>query len=262
MNIDIEKLIAIVKNTDTIIFNPKYRNQVSIKGPSDYVTQVDKMVQDYLYQEFRQLYPDFDFMGEEKDNSDLTFSNHTWIIDPIDGTANLIHDCRFSAVSVGLWNGKKQKMELGIIYQPFSKDVFYAIDGKGAYLNGTPIHVSDRTLLQECLISIGTAPYYKEHATELMNITHEMFLRCSDLRRSGSAALDIAYVACGRLEGYFEKLLSPWDYAAGLLILQEAGGQTTDYEGIPLDGTKKSSFCCSNGKIQKEMLAIIQNHRR
>lgn len=260
MNIDIAALLEIVKKTDTIIFNSEYRNQVSVKGPADYVTLVDKLVQDYLYQSFRSLYPDFDFMGEEKDNSDLTFSNHTWIIDPIDGTANLIHDCRFSAVSVGLWNGQKQKMELGIIYQPFSKELFYAIDGKGAYLNGSSIHVSDCARLQEGIISVGTAPYHKEHAREIFNLSHEMFLNCSDIRRTGSAALDLAYIACGRLDGYCEKLLSAWDYAAGLVILQEAGGQLTDYEGNPLSGIRSTSICCNNGRIHKEMLEIIHHH--
>lgn len=272
MKIDIAKIIEIVRNTDSIIFNPEYLNQITVKGPADYVTVVDKLVQEYLYNSFQALYPDFDFMGEEKDNSDLDFTKNTWIIDPIDGTTNLIHDCRFSAVSVGLWNGEKQKMELGIIYQPYSKELFYGADGQGAFLcDGTiediqealskskPIHVSNRDQFKDSVISAGTTPYHKEYAWEIMKISHEMLVRCSDIRRVGSAALDIAYVASGRIEGYFEKILSPWDYAAGNVILKEAGGCLTDYDGKELAGTKVSAVCCSNGLVQQEMLEIIQN---
>ena len=151
-------------------------------------------------------------------------------------------------------------MELGIIYQPFTKELFYAIDGQGAYLNGTPIHVSKRALLSESLISAGTTPYHKEFAWEVLKISHEMLLRCSDIRRTGSAALDFAYVASGRMDGYIEKIISPWDYAAGLLILKEAGGMLTDYAGNSLTGTKVSSVCCSNGVIHHEMLEIIQKN--
>lgn len=259
MNIDIEKIIEIVKKTDAIIFNPEYLNQITVKGPADYVTMVDKTVQDYLYLSFRQLYPDFAFMGEEKDNSNLDFSKNTWIIDPIDGTTNLIHGCRFSAVSVGLWNGKEQKMELGIIYQPYSKELFYAIRGKGAFLNGEPIHVSKCSDFKDSVISIGTAPYHKEFAEEIARISRDMLSTCSDIRRTGSAALDIAYIASGRLEGYYEKILSPWDYAAGLVILTEAGGMLTDGNGQTLSGTCPSSVCCSNGAIHQEMIRIIRN---
>lgn len=259
MNIDIEKIIETIKKTDSIIFNPEYLNQITVKGPADYVTLVDKKVQDYLYQSFQELYPDIAFMGEEKDNSDLDFVKNTWIIDPIDGTTNLIHGCRFSAVSVGLWNGKEQEMELGIIYQPYSREVFYAQRGKGAFLNGEPIHVSKCTNFKDSVISIGTAPYHKEFAEEISRISHEMLTQCSDIRRTGSAALDIAYIASGRLEGYYEKILSPWDYAAGLVILKEAGGMLTDCSGQALSGTLASSVCCSNGAVHQEMLAIIQH---
>lgn len=259
MKIDFSKIESIIRQTDSIIFNPEFLQQVTVKGPSDYVTLVDKMVQEYLYHSFRELYPDIEFMGEEKDNSDLNFNNNVWIIDPIDGTANLIHDCRFSAVSVGLWNGDRQKIDLGLIYQPFSKELFHAEDGKGAYLNGTPIKVSDRHLLKDSIISAGTTPYHKEYAAEVLNVSTNMLLNCSDIRRTGSAALDLAYVACGRIDGYFEKLLSPWDYAAGLLILQEAGGCITDYSGNPVSGTRVSSVCCSNKLIHEQMLHIIHD---
>lgn len=258
MNADFSKIRKIIEQTDAIIFDSDLLHQVSVKGPADYVTLVDKKVQEYLQRSFKELYPDIDFMGEEKDNSDLDFSKSVWIIDPIDGTANLIHGYRFSAVSVALWNGSSQKIEMGIIYQPFSKEIFYAVSGEGAYLNGSRIKVSDRTRLQDCIISAGTTPYHKEYAREVLEISTDMLLQCSDIRRSGSAALDIAYVACGRVDGYFEKILSPWDYAAGLLILQEAGGSLTDYFGHCPTGTAVTSVCCSNGAIQDQMLDIIR----
>lgn len=254
---ELSRIIDIIRQTDAIIFNPEYLNQISVKGPADYVTQADKKVQEYLQNSFQALYPDFAFMGEEKDNSDLDFQKNTWIIDPIDGTANLIHDYQLSTVSVGLWNGELQQMELGVVYQPFTHELFHAVRGQGAYRNGSPIHVSGRRF-DESIIAIGTSPYHKEYAQEAMRISTDMLLGCSDIRRFGSAALDISHIACGRTEGFFERILSPWDYAAGLLILQEAGGCITDYAGNSLTGTAVSSVCCSNGLIHQEMLDIIR----
>ncbi|MBQ8803517.1 MAG: inositol monophosphatase [Tyzzerella sp.] len=259
MNIDFTKIKEIILQTDSIIFDPELLNQVTVKGPADYVTLVDKNVQTYLQTALSTLYPDIDFMGEEKDNTNIDFTGDVWIIDPIDGTTNLIQNCNFSAVSVGLWNGKKQKIELGIIYQPFTKEFFHAIDGQGAFLNGVPIRVSTKTELKNCIISAGSTPYHKEYADEVFKITKNMYLNCSDIRQTGSAALDIAYVACGRLDGYFEKILSPWDYAAGHLILKEAGGHMTDYYGKAPTGTHISSVCCSNSLVHEQMMDIIQN---
>ena len=256
MNTNHQLIQQLVRQTDSIIFNPALLNQTYTKGPGDYVTLVDKQVQAYLQDALRSHYPHIQFMGEEKDNQEINPQEDIWILDPIDGTTNLIQNCNFSAVSLGLWSGKEQKVILGIIYQPFAKELFYAADGKGAYLNGTPIHVSSKQQFDRCVISAGTTPYYKEHADEVFDASKEVFKRCADIRRTGSAALDMAYVACGRLDGYFEKILSPWDYAAGYLLIKEAGGITTNYENAAPAVTQISSICCGNPYIQPQLLQL------
>lgn len=260
MDINIKDLIQIIQGTDTFIFNSKLSQSITEKGPADYVTMVDTSVQQYLYDKLTATYPTIEFMGEEQDNSKLNFKKDTWIIDPIDGTTNLVHDCKFSAVSIGLWNGAKQKITLGVVYQPFSKDIFYAIENEGAFLNDEPIHVTTQSSFKDSLIAIGTSPYYKSNVDEVWATTKDIFLNCSDIRRGGTASLDIAYVACGRLDGFVEKILSPWDYAAGIIILQEAGGIITDYNGNLPSGTHKSSICCSNKLLHSELLNIVQRN--
>lgn len=223
------------------------------------VQQTDSIrVQSYLQDSLFHLCPHIQFMGEEKDNNEIDFDKDLWILDPVDGTTNLIQNCSFSAVSLGLWNGKKKKIVLGIIYQPFTKELFFASDGQGAFLNGSPIHVSSKNAFSSCVISAGTTPYYKEFADEVFDASKRVFLNCSDIRRTGSAALDMAYVACGRLDGYFDKILSPWDYAAGYLIIKEAGGFTSDYSGELPSFTHKSSICCSNALIHTQLLSLVQ----
>lgn len=257
---DVIKIEDILRKADSIIFDESLRNSISVKGSADYVTKVDIMVQEYLQSTLQELYPEIAFMGEEKNNQNVDFTLDTWIIDPIDGTTNLIHDCQFSAISVGLWSGKEQKIVFGMIYQPFSKDIYYAEAGQGAYLNGNRIHVSKETMFANSLIAIGTSPYQKELADDVWAIAKDIFLHCADIRRAGAASLDLAYVACGKLDGFYEQTLSAWDYAAGMLILKEAGGVITDYLGNEPAGNTKSSICCCNPNLQKEMLNIIQRN--
>lgn len=257
MLIDYKQVQQIVRQTDSIIFNSDLLQHTFTKGPADYVTLADKRVQTYLQDSLSNLYPQIQFMGEEKNNDEIDFGNDMWILDPIDGTTNLIQSCNFSAVSLGLWNGKTQSIVLGIIYQPFSKEFFYAAEGQGAFLNDSPIHVSSKKELNNCVISAGTTPYHKQFADEVFEASKKVFLNCADIRRTGSAALDMAYVACGRLDGYFDKILSPWDYAAGYLIVKEAGGLTTDYLSDHPSGTHVSSICCSNSLIHPQLLNLI-----
>lgn len=259
MKINMEELIQIVKQTKPHFEDAGAAGQVTVKGISDYVTQVDFHVQEQLGQALADRYPDIQFMGEEKDNSGIDFSGAVWILDPVDGTTNLIHNFRNSAVSLGLCvNGE---MQAGIIYQPYTDEVFWAEKGKGAYLNGRRIYVSRAECLKDSLVSVGTSPYNHELAEENFRNFKEIFLSCQDIRRIGSAAIDLAYVASGRVEAYFERNLKPWDYAAGLLLVQEAGGTVTDFEGRPVALHKPSDIVAGNGKVGEELVSRYLSKR-
>ncbi|MCB7320839.1 inositol monophosphatase family protein [Lacrimispora sp. 210928-DFI.3.58] len=247
MNVDAEKIKALVKSIKPLFMDHKRASQIKVKGVSDFVTQVDFQVQETMKEGLRSLYPQIQFMGEEKDNSDIDFSGSVWILDPVDGTTNLIHDFRQSALSLALCTGGV--VELGIIYQPYTDEMFWAVKGQGAWLGDTPIHVSQVDTLERSLVSIGTCPYDHSLAEKNFKAFQEIFLHCSDIRRMGSAAIDLAYVACGRTEAFFERSLKPWDFAAGLLLVEEAGGKVTDFNGDPVDVTGPSQIMAGNGCI-------------
>ena len=146
---------------------------------------------------------------------------------------------------------------LGIVYDPFREDVYYARKGTGSFLNGKPIRVSQANTLKETIISFGTAPYDKGLAKENFERLLKVFMESQDIRRTGSAALDLAYVACGRTGGFFEARLSPWDFAAGMLLISEAGGMITDFSGAPLDLLKRGSVVATNGRIHEELRGLL-----
>lgn len=247
MQIDLEKVKEIVRGTKPLFMDRERSSQIKVKGLADFVTQVDIQVQEKVQKELEALYPEIQFMGEEKDNSSIDFSKDVWILDPVDGTTNLIHDFRNSTLSLALCQGGE--LTLGIVYHPYSDELFLAQRGKGAWLGEKQIHVSEIADMEQSLISIGTSPYYRELTDENFAIFKEVFAHSADIRRLGSAALELAYVACGRIEAYFEQHLKPWDYAAGLLLIEEAGGTVTDYEGNPIDVTKVAKIVGSNGAI-------------
>ena len=206
----------------------------SKEGHANYVTNIDCMVQEYLEKTLIQLLPGSLFIGEEKENQKLT-NAPTWIVDPLDGTTNMIHDYRTSAVSIALCENRKPVT--GLVWQPYSNEMFYAEEGKGAFLNDRPIHVAE-TPFHDALIAIGTAPYYEELEETSIALAGEFLHRCADIRRSGSAAIDLASLAAGRTDAFFEMRLKPWDYAAGSLIVQEAGGRIC----MPLVGKMEMDY--------------------
>ena len=215
------RLEAIARRAGDIILAHEIRRIDQKEGHANFVTSVDQAVQEELVSALTALLPGSRIIGEEKENDSLTDA-YTWIIDPVDGTTNLIHDYRFSAVSIALL--KNRKPVIGLIYQPYTKELFYAEAGRGAYLNGERIHTADHPI-ETALIAFGTSPYQAELAQKSMRIAHAFLLRAADIRRTGSAALDLAYVACGRVDAFFELTLKPWDYAAGALLIEEAGGR-------------------------------------
>lgn len=219
------------------------------KGVADYVTDVDFAVQSFIQEKLGTLYPGIQFMGEEKDNQEIDLEAPLWVLDPVDGTTNLIHDYRASAISLALL--ERREPVLGIVYHPYLKEMYWAIKGGGSFCNGERIHVSEAKTMEESLIVIGTSPYEKHLAGELFPIFQRIFEKSQDIRRSGSAAIDLAYVAAGRVEGFFEKNLKLWDYAAGMLLVREAGGRVLDWDGGELQAKKVSGVVAGNADIAR-----------
>ncbi len=247
MNIDFNSVIQLVRDTKPLIMDIKNAQNITVKGPADFVTAVDTAVQRHLQNELCKLYPQVQFVGEEDHMTIINPNQPAWILDPIDGTTNLIYDFHHSAVSLAYYDGSE--IIFGVIYNPFTEETFHAIKDGGAFLNETPIHVSQKSTLKESLVAIGTSPYDKHLAAKNFALFQSLFEKSLDIRRVGAASLDLAYVACGRLDAYLERNLKPWDFSAGAIILTEAGGQISDYSGNPLN-------YCLNRKINEEMCAL------
>ena len=216
-----EKELKQIARTAGNMFSTHKMSAVDQKeGHANFVTNIDREVEDYLQSQLLALVPGSKMIGEEQENESLS-DNPTWIVDPVDGTTNLIHDYRLSAVSIARCNNKRPIA--GLVFQPYTPELFYAERGCGAFLNEEPIHVADMPFSRS-LVGFGTAPYYEEMFAGSMALARAYLHACADIRRSGSAAVDLAYVACGRLDVFVELRLKPWDYAAGSLLVQEAGG--------------------------------------
>lgn len=254
--LDYNKIENIVKNAGEIMKSGISSSDIYVKGRADFVTQKDLEVQNYIFGELNKLYPNIGFIGEEEDKNISNESGMQWILDPIDGTTNYIYGYNMSAISLALKD--KDKIVFGMVYNPFTNELFKAIRGEGAYLNGTPIKVSNTDSLTNALVAVGTSPYYKNLSMEVFDKIRQLFEKSLDIRRSGSAALDLAYVASGRQDAYFEYSLKPWDYAAGCLILEEAGGVVKDTNGKELSYEDIIGVvACCNQKIFDEVMEII-----
>ena len=207
------------------------------------VTVYDRAVQEYLKREILRLYPEAVFMAEEQENDPAVISaDCCFVIDPIDGTANFVHGMKRSAISVGLLS--HGEAVFGAVYDPYLDEMFYATRGGGTFVNGRPISVSSRPP-QDALTVFGTTPYEKEYAPVTFALAEVLFCKTRDVRRSGVAALDMAYVAAGRCDMYVEWHLSPWDIAAGILLVREAGGVVSDLDGGEPSRVGRTSVCAA-----------------
>ena len=222
------------------------RNNFGIKdkaGKANFVTAYDCKIQEMLQIKLAQILPEAEFLGEEEDCRINRKAEYIFVVDPIDGTTNFIKDYHMSCVSIGLIrNGKRY---LGVVHNPYLDETFSAISGEGAYMNGNAIHISSDDL-ENGVVLFGSSPYNTELAKASFELAYEYFQKCLDIRRSGSAALDLCSIASGRAELYFELILSPWDFAAGALIVEEAGGIVTTVEGDALSCLEKSSVLARN----------------
>lgn len=237
--------------TDTVID----RSMIVEKGFVNFVTQVDYQVEEFLVKELGKIIPGSNIITEESQFNSFDFSKPTWILDPVDGTTNLMHSYNHSAISLLLLT--EGKPLLGIVYNPAAGEMFTGISGKGAYLNDKRIKVSSNGRLEDSLIGFGTTPYDKSRAGRVFSTVEKVYMKSQEIRRSGSAALDIAYVACARLDGFFELQLQPWDYAAGLLILEEAGGKFTGWQGEKTGFSAPSDVLATNGLIHGELMELL-----
>lgn len=243
----LNEIMDIVRGCGTIILNAD-RSKSSIgekAGHANFVTSYDKKVQEQLREKLLAILPEAVFVGEEEDIHASIEKGYAFIVDPIDGTTNFIKDYHTSAVSVGLTKDGTQYM--GVVYNPYLDEMFYAQRGKGAYLNGRRISVSDNPL-KNGIVIFGTSPYYEELNRASFELAYAYFKKSLDIRRSGSAALDLCSVAAGRAELFFELRLSPWDYAAASLIVEEAGGIVTTVEGGKITLGESCSVLAKNIK--------------
>ena len=231
------------------------------KGDVDLVTEADRASEKLITERLSAAFPDHGIYGEEGVRQRLD-SEYRWYVDPLDGTTNFAHGFPVFCVSLGLEHRPAGlaaeadgELVAGVIYDPTRDELFTAQKGMGAWLNGRPIHVSGTKHLAEALVATGF-PSRKRHASPNIHFYQEFTMRSHGVRRAGSAALDLAYTACGRMDGFWEFYLNPWDTAAGALLVQEAGGRITRFDGarFPLNS---SEILATNGLLHAEMMALF-----
>ncbi|HCA41514.1 MAG TPA: inositol monophosphatase [Aminobacterium sp.] len=253
-------LISLLKEAGDIIKERKSTYIARRRSLSDYTTATDIEVERFIVSYLQKLSPESVIVAEEsslsRDKAQLC--NKAFVLDPIDGTVNFYHN--YPAFAISLAYVERGTVQRSYIYDPINEEFFSAVRGKGAFLNGTPIHVSTTSTLSESLVGFGTA-YNKELGKKEISLVMKVYEQCHDVRRRGAASLDVAYVACGRLDSYLEMDLKPWDFYGGILLLEEAGGLVTDWSGNSIQGLGNQDILCSNGFIHNEMLAIVEGNR-
>ncbi|MDF2432401.1 MAG: monophosphatase [Mucilaginibacter sp.] len=254
-----QKVIEIAKEAGAFIreqrktFTP---DKIEIKGLNDLVSYVDKIAETIIVAALEKILPEAGFITEEKTINRIG-ERYNWIIDPLDGTTNFIHGVPVYSVSIALQ--EYDELAIGVVYEVNLDECFYAWKGSPAYLNGNEIKVSACKSLDKSLLATGF-PYYdfKKQATYIELFT-ELMKSCHGLRRLGSAAVDLAYTACGRFEGFYEYNLNAWDVAAGILIVRQAGGEVVNFKGGE-ECLNTRELVATNGKIAGELLETIQKY--
>ncbi|MBN1312588.1 MAG: inositol monophosphatase [Anaerolineae bacterium] len=235
--------------------------QIEYKGEVNLVTQADLASEKYIVSALQEAFPTHTVVAEEGSEHNGK-SGLTWLIDPLDGTTNFAHGFPVFAVSMALRNA--EQVLVGIVYDPIRDECFAAARGRGATLNGKPIRVSGTPGMGQSLLATGF-PYDRQTADDNNVMALGAFIRrCQGIRRAGSAALDLVYVACGRLDGYWEMRMQPWDIAAGMLLVREAGGKATSYQGTEHDDAilTGGKIVASNGLFHDEMLAVLRDTKK
>jgi myo-inositol-1(or 4)-monophosphatase len=232
------------------------RIEIRAKQTSDFVTEVDHAAEEAIIEIIREAYPEHAILAEE--SGAIGESEHEWIIDPLDGTTNFIHGLPQYAVSIAY--AEAGVMQHAVVFDPTRNELFTASRGRGAFLNDRRIRVTKRIRLAEALIGTGFPYRVFDHADEYLAIFREVTEKSAGVRRPGSAALDLSYVACGRYDAFFELGLAPWDFAAGTLMIQEAGGLVSDFAGDS-NYFETGNIVAGNPKVFAQLLQIINTHR-
>ncbi len=254
-----DKVLSITRLTGNFIrkesmaFDAK---SIEHKGLNDLVSYVDKEAEEQLVANLSELIPEAGFITEEK-TINRTGEVYNWIIDPLDGTTNFIHGLPTYSISIALYEGSEPV--LGVVYEINRAELFYSYKGGPAFLNNNIISVSKRNTLADSLLATGFPYYQFEQQEQYMRLLAELMQRCHGLRRIGSAAVDLAYVACGRFEGFFEYNLNSWDVAAGAFLVQQAGGKIMNFGGGE-EFLEKREILAVNGLVDAELLQAIQKH--
>ncbi len=229
--------------------------QVSLKGPANFVTAADKRAEETLYAELTKARPGYCFLGEEGGRRDGADKSHVWIVDPLDGTTNFLHGIPQFAISIAL--EREGAIVAGLVYNPAVEELFIAEKGKGAFLNDQRIRVAGRKRLADSVIACGLPHIGRGDLVLARKETGAMQERVAGLRRFGAAALDLAWIAAGRLDGYWERDLKPWDMAAGIILIREAGGFVAECDGAD-DILATGNIAAGNDVILKELLQVLK----
>ena len=230
---------------------------VSVKGPGDFVSAADRKAEKTLYEELSKARPGYGFLMEESGVVEGTDPSHRWIIDPLDGTTNFLHGLPIFAISVAL--EREGQLIAGVVYNPATDDMYIAEKGQGAWHNNRRLRVSPRRNISDSLIAcgiphLGKAEGHPRFKAELAAV----MARASNVRRLGAASIDLALTAAGRFDAYWERGLKPWDIAAGIVLLREAGGYVSDMDGGQ-DMLEKGSLCAGTELIQRDLLALLRS---
>jgi myo-inositol-1(or 4)-monophosphatase len=247
------------KAGDFIAKSAEHRDNIETaqKGSNDFVTNVDKAAEQIIIDIIKKSYPDHTIVGEESGVAEGKDSDYQWIIDPLDGTTNFVNGLPHFSVSIAV--RIKGRTEIGCVYDPMRNELFTAQRGAGAQLNNKRIRTGSAKDLNGTILATGFPFKAKQHAEGFMAVISALFVDCADFRRTGSAALDLCYVAAGRVDGFFELGLKPWDLAAGELIAREAGAICTDFSG-GTDYMRSGNIVSGNPRIVKGMLAKVREN--
>jgi len=238
-----------------VIMERQGKASISEKAANNLVTEADLAAQETIVEMISSCFPDHSIIAEEQDLVIKSGAPDQWIIDPLDGTNNYAHNIPHFSISIAY--ARSGRVEAGVVYDPVRNEMFTAIRGEGAYLNGKPARVSGARFLREAVVATGF--YYDRGRImrKTLSSVEKLFeSNIHGIRRFGTASLDLCWVACGRFDAFFEYTLAVWDFAAGMLIVEEAGGQCTDQEGKTLD-LNSSGLAVSNGNFHDEFLALV-----